>query len=914
MGMLYLLIFVLLCIFGYSNYIKLTSQLSNVDEKLNYLYKELKSLKSELHELHPAEQSLDHEQNTHIKEQDVMLSAKSLDEAHELDDQSVGLSHLSAGMTESPQLEFRPREKRPLVESGKSKDPKHRSSFSFEKEIGERLPVWIGAIALILAGVFLIKYSIDQGLLTPGIRVAVGIISGLILIAVGIYFRVYRQIANYKPISQAITGAGIAILYISIYAANQYFSLIPKNLAFLGLFMVTAIAVCLSLLHGLPIAILGIFSGYLTPALLKSNDPQASSLFLYLTLINIGLSLIIHKKKWWILNVFMITFSLIWVLFWLNSAPKNHGDFYWIIQLLIGMNLGLLFFGRPDSEIKVLNWLKVSDDKMMSGLISLILSLVLTAGLISYYQFQMADWYFFALMTCGVIVLAVFKENEFGTIPYLTLTLTSFMLAFWQAPDLGIRFQTTFIFAMIYVVSGSFVQWLARDPRLWAGLVAASLLSLYFLTYFHTYTLPGTNSQNHFWSFIALSVSTFLFFKIYFLYLSERPFIKLYRNELLGIYLFTFTTFLTTGLMIEIPRDFLPVVIAVEMFIASLIYKQLSLETMVWIARLLGVLFLILISPQILMLLELALFSISEQRLNLLISIPISQWPLFQLGVPSAFFFLTAKQIEKSKNANTIVLLEIFAIAMTVLMVYYLNRHLFHSDTDILFARASFTERGITTNAIFVFGLLCFYLAKSKSKKSFLIAGQALTLTAIFRILFFEFLKYNPVFVSQKVGSTFVFNSLIINFGLPVIWILLLRRFISKRQSDVYGNYFYVLIHILVFTLISLNIKQYFHGSDLTAGAVSLLEIYTYSVAWLIHGILLVIAGTYFKNQPLRLASLFVIIISIAKVFIYDASELDGILRVLTFLGLGVSLIGLSWFYSRYVFRIDGFSESESKS
>jgi uncharacterized membrane protein len=898
----------------YSNYIKVTSQLSNVDEKLNYLYKELKSLKRELQELHPAEQSLDHKQNTHIKKQDVMLSAKSLDEAHELDNQSVGLSNLSVRMTESPQQEFRPQEKRSLLESVKAKDQKRRSSFSFEKEIGERLPVWIGAIALILAGVFLIKYSIDQGLLTPAIRVAVGIISGLILIAVGIYFRVYRQIANYIPISQAITGAGIAILYISIYAANQYFSLIPKDLAFLGLFMVTAIAVCLSLLHGLPIAILGMFSGYLTPALLKSNDPQASGLFLYLTLINLGLTLIIHKKKWWILNNFLITFSLIWVLFWLNSAPKNHGDFYWIVQLLVGMNIGILFYGQSDSKIKVLNWLKVSDDKIISGLISLVLSLVLTSGLIAYYQFQMADWYFFALMTCGVIVLAVFKENEFGTIPYLTLILTNLMLAFWQAPDLGIRFQMTFMFAMIYVVSGSFVQWSARDPRIWAGLVAATLLSLYFLTYFHTYILIGSNSQNHFWSLIALTVSTFLFFKIYFLYLSERPFVKLYRNQLLGIYIFTFTTFLTTGLMIEIPRDFLPVVIAVEMFVASLIYRKLSLGTMVWIARLLGGLFLILISPQIVMLIELTTYSILEQRLNLLVSIPIAQWPLFQLGVPSACFFLTAKQIEKSKNANTIIILELIAIGMTVLMVYYLNRHLFHSDMDILFAKASFTERGVTTNAIFVFGLLCFYLANSKSKRSFLIAGQALTLVALFRILFFEFLKYNPVLVSQKVGSTFVLNSLIINFGLPVIWILILLRFISKKQSDLYGNYFYGLIHILVFTVISLNIKQYFHGSDLTAGAVSRLEIYTYSVAWLIHGILLIIAGTYFKNQPLRIASLFVIIISIAKVFIYDASELDGILRVLTFLGLGVSLIGLSWFYSRYVFQIDGLADTESKS
>ncbi|MEZ0225806.1 MAG: DUF2339 domain-containing protein, partial [Alphaproteobacteria bacterium] len=33
------------------------------------------------------------------------------------------------------------------------------------------------------------------------------------------------------------------------------------------------------------------------------------------------------------------------------------------------------------------------------------------------------------------------------------------------------------------------------------------------------------------------------------------------------------------------------------------------------------------------------------------------------------------------------------------------------------------------------------------------------------------------------------------------------------------------------------------------------------------------------------------------------ASTLDGLYRVFSFLGLGVSLIALSWFYSRFVFR-----------
>ena len=44
-------------------------------------------------------------------------------------------------------------------------------------------------------------------------------------------------------------------------------------------------------------------------------------------------------------------------------------------------------------------------------------------------------------------------------------------------------------------------------------------------------------------------------------------------------------------------------------------------------------------------------------------------------------------------------------------------------------------------------------------------------------------------------------------------------------------------------------------------------------------------------------------VLTVAKVFLYDAAALEGLLRVASFFGLGLSLMGLSWFYMRYVFR-----------
>jgi uncharacterized membrane protein len=57
------------------------------------------------------------------------------------------------------------------------------------------------------------------------------------------------------------------------------------------------------------------------------------------------------------------------------------------------------------------------------------------------------------------------------------------------------------------------------------------------------------------------------------------------------------------------------------------------------------------------------------------------------------------------------------------------------------------------------------------------------------------------------------------------------------------------------------------------------------------------------RDHAIRIASLAIMILTAAKVFLYDASQLEGLMRVLSFLGLGLSLLGISWFYTRFVFH-----------
>ena len=89
----------------------------------------------------------------------------------------------------------------------------------------------------------------------------------------------------------------------------------------------------------------------------------------------------------------------------------------------------------------------------------------------------------------------------------------------------------------------------------------------------------------------------------------------------------------------------------------------------------------------------------------------------------------------------------------------------------------------------------------------------------------------------------------------------------------------------------------------LTGGTTSDVEQYTYSIAWLAFGVLLLGIGILVNSQRARLASAVVIALTIGKVFLIDLSTLTGVYRALSFMGLGLVLVAIGWFYQKVLFR-----------
>ncbi len=167
--------------------------------------------------------------------------------------------------------------------------------LDWEELTGGRLSAWIGGLALFLGILFFVKYSIDQGLLSPAVRVAGSAILGTACIAAGL--RLYRT--SYRVIAHTLCAAGPAILYVVIYASYDFYGFIPVTAAFPLMVVVTLVTFLLAVrLDSRYIAVLGLLGGFITPPSLSTGVDRPLTLFGYLAFLDVGLVLVALRKRW----------------------------------------------------------------------------------------------------------------------------------------------------------------------------------------------------------------------------------------------------------------------------------------------------------------------------------------------------------------------------------------------------------------------------------------------------------------------------------------------------------------------------------------------------------------------------------------------------------------------------------------
>jgi uncharacterized membrane protein len=137
---------------------------------------------------------------------------------------------------------------------------------------------------------------------------------------------------------------------------------------------------------------------------------------------------------------------------------------------------------------------------------------------------------------------------------------------------------------------------------------------------------------------------------------------------------------------------------------------------------------------------------------------------------------------------------------------------------------------------------------------------------------------------------------------LPAILMAALGLTVRGKRPQIYSTICAVAAVGLALAYLSLTVARLYHGPVLTDGAFTDAEGYTYSAVWLAFGVVLLLVGIGLRSQPVRLCSAAVVLLTVGKVFLIDMSGLTGVWRALSFIGLGLVLVGIGYLYQRLLF------------
>ena len=199
----------------------------------------------------------------------------------------------------------------------------HAAPESLETAIGTRWLLYIGIVAIVVGVAYFEKLAIEYGWIGETARVVQGAVVGLALMFGGTRF-VKRGYAAY---GQMMAGGGGAILYLSTYAAFNFYSLIERPLAFLLMVAITMLIAWLADRHrSQGLALFAVGGGFATPFLLPATADAQVALFTYDAILIAGTAVLSHRRDWPYLHLVSYVFTLLTVAAWADRfyAPAKY--------------------------------------------------------------------------------------------------------------------------------------------------------------------------------------------------------------------------------------------------------------------------------------------------------------------------------------------------------------------------------------------------------------------------------------------------------------------------------------------------------------------------------------------------------------------------------------------------------------
>lgn len=782
--------------------------------------------------------------------------------------------------------------------------PSAETSPGLEERLGTRWVVWVGGLTLALGGLFLVRYSIEAGLIGPGLRVVFGGLFALALLGAGEWTRRNEAMSAIAPLPIAnipaiLTASGTAVAFATVYASYALYDFLAPASAFILLGIVAMGTLAAALLHGPALAGLGIAGAFVTPVLVASDTPDYWSLYVYIAVVTAASFALARLRMWRWLAITTIVFGALWSFVGMDVpgtlAPHAFSIVTGFALAAILVVSGLLFGPSADDE---------KPEPVSSA--SLGVYLVCAFLLVLLNQHAIGAISTFAVLVAGAIAIAWRAPAAAAALPVAAAT-TGLVFLSWAVrgnPDmlvipggampgvgpsaieasvsthLGLATLFAAVFAGAgYRIQGRFAN--ATVPTIWSACAIATPLALLVASYAR---IAHLDRSIPFAIAAVVLAAAFAFATEQLSKRAPRPgqavAAALFATGTLGALALAFTFALDKG--------WLTIALALMSAGAAWISLQRPIPFLRWLSAILAGIVVLRIGY--------------EPRIagDAVGTTPVFNWLLYGYGLPALSFWAGSSFLRKRGDDAPLRMVESAAILFTVLLAFMEIRH-FINNGDVYRDGADLIEVGLQICVALAMAIGLERLRIRTGSVIHHVGATVLTAFAILGIVFGLFLLEMPLIWSNRIEGL-VFNPLLLAYAMPAALLLTLSWVVAGRRTAGYANTLAGIALVLALTYITLQIRRWFVGPLLNIGESTDAEQYAYSLAWLAFGVALLVIGLVFASQRARLASAAVIGLTVVKAFLLDMSNLTGVYRALSFMGLGLVLVAIGWLYQRILF------------
>ncbi|WP_421913768.1 DUF2339 domain-containing protein [Mesorhizobium sp.] len=779
-----------------------------------------------------------------------------------------------------------------------------------ETALGTRWAVWVGGIALALGGLFLIRYTIEAGIFGPGVRLIMAVIFGLLLVAGGEFIRrtglkvpVQGTAGAYIP--AILTAAGAFILFGTVYAAYGVYGFIGPAFAFVLLGAIGIATIGAALVHGQSLAGIGLLGAIVTPMLVSSQAPSPWALFGYLAIVLAATGAIARLRGWALLMAAAFAGTGIWTILYMTDSPGANLSAILFIDTVTLAVLAFIWLGR-NAETEPLagfDWPSVVPASFvsLSALALFVDPEFATAGdalpgavlivflvLVALYRTRAIPLLYAAGLATVMIYLGIIPPTAVASdFPGGSLNVNG--VAVVTADTL--TFRIGIVLALFFIVSGfrAARKSAASAPVRAASWAAWSVIVPLVILFSLWFTFGNLDRDFGYAFGAALLVVAFAAGGEWIAGRETPP-----RKGGAAVSFALGGAAVAALLMLHMAfgSGMTTIMIGASAIVPALATRWRGYPVLGWISvgAAIAVLCRVVFDPTI----------VGAEFLS---TTPVFNWLLPGYGVPALAFGFAAWQLARTTNGRPRLAMEAAAALFALLTIAMLVRHAMHGGV-IGSGAPSLAEQAIYTLIALGAGAILIAIDRRQPSSVLRYGSMAAGAASVLFIVGQHFATLNPLFTDESTGRIPVFNLLFLAYLLPAIAAGGLALYARDKRPRWYAAMLALAAALLAFAYATLSVRRFLKGEFIGYwSGLGQVETYTYSALWLVMGVALLTAGVWLKSQVLRIASAALISVAVLKVFLFDMSELEGVLRALSFIGLGAVLIGIGLFYQRLLTR-----------